>query len=164
MKTRLHRGALGNRANTSREVIRNYFLNDFFKNALQILSESAPSTGCLTAAADRIQALVYMHPLECDIPLVKRPRGIRDTASSGSMRKRARYAGDDRQQLQVTPARSAAAEMRKEKLTQKSSRWPMDYDTKIAHIALSGIDLDLDDGVKVNYERRSRLRKTGRTD
>ncbi|MEI3266271.1 MAG: hypothetical protein V8R85_03705 [Frisingicoccus sp.] len=28
-----------------------------------------------------------------------------------------------------------------------------DYDVKLAHIALSRIDIDLDDGVKVNYEK-----------
>ena len=28
-----------------------------------------------------------------------------------------------------------------------------DYDTKIAHAALSRIEIDLDDGVKANYEK-----------
>jgi hypothetical protein len=28
-----------------------------------------------------------------------------------------------------------------------------DYDAKLAHIALSRIEIDLDDGVKVNYEK-----------
>jgi cell division septal protein FtsQ len=46
----------------------------------------------------------------------------------------------------------AAAEKRKEKLT-KQLKEAKDYDTKIAHIALSRIDIDLDDGVKVNYEK-----------
>ena len=46
----------------------------------------------------------------------------------------------------------AAAQKRKEKLT-KQLKETKDYDVKIAHIALSRIDIDLDDGVKVNYEK-----------
>ena len=44
------------------------------------------------------------------------------------------------------------AEMDKEKL-QKQIKETKDYDAKIAHLALSRIDIDLDDGVKVNYEK-----------
>ena len=46
----------------------------------------------------------------------------------------------------------AKANKRKEKL-QKQLKETQDYDTKLAHIALSRIDIDLDDGVKVNYEK-----------
>ncbi len=46
----------------------------------------------------------------------------------------------------------AQAEKRKEKLI-KQLKEAKDYDTMIAHIALSRIDIDLDDGVKVNYEK-----------
>ena len=41
---------------------------------------------------------------------------------------------------------------RKEKL-QKQIKETKDYDAKVAHLALSRIDIDLDDGVKVNYEK-----------
>lgn len=44
------------------------------------------------------------------------------------------------------------ATKRKEKL-QKQIKETKDYDAKIAHLALSRIDIDLDDGVKVNYEK-----------
>ena len=46
----------------------------------------------------------------------------------------------------------AAAEKRKEKLT-KQLKETRDYDAKIAHLALARITIDLDDGVKVNYEK-----------
>lgn len=46
----------------------------------------------------------------------------------------------------------AAAEKRKEKLT-KQLKETKDYDEKIAHLALARIAIDLDDGVKVNYEK-----------
>lgn len=46
----------------------------------------------------------------------------------------------------------AAATKRKEKL-QKQLKECRDYDEKISHLALARIELDLDDGVKVNYEK-----------
>ena len=46
----------------------------------------------------------------------------------------------------------AVATKRKEKL-QKQLKECRDYDEMIAHLALSRIDLDLDDGVKVNYRK-----------
>ena len=46
----------------------------------------------------------------------------------------------------------AAATKRKEKL-QKQLKECREYDEKIAHLALSRIELDLDDGVKVNYRK-----------
>ena len=41
---------------------------------------------------------------------------------------------------------------RKEKL-QKQLKECREYDEKISHLALSRIELDLDDGVKVNYRK-----------
>ena len=41
---------------------------------------------------------------------------------------------------------------RKEKL-QKQLKECQEFDEKIGHLALSRIDIDLDDGVKVNYEK-----------
>lgn len=44
------------------------------------------------------------------------------------------------------------AAKRKEKL-QKQLKECRDYDEMLGHLALSRIELDLDDGVKVNYEK-----------
>ena len=41
---------------------------------------------------------------------------------------------------------------RKEKL-QKQLKETKDYDTLVAHLAHSRINIDLDDGVKINYEK-----------
>ena len=50
----------------------------------------------------------------------------------------------------------AASTKRKEKL-QKQLKECRDYDEMIAHLALSRIELDLDDGVKVNYRKLQTL-------
>lgn len=46
----------------------------------------------------------------------------------------------------------AVATKRKEKLV-KQLKECKDYDALVAHIAFSKIDIDLDDGVKVNYRK-----------
>lgn len=46
----------------------------------------------------------------------------------------------------------AAASKCKDKLA-KQLKECREYDEKISHLALSRIELDLDDGVKVNYEK-----------
>ena len=46
----------------------------------------------------------------------------------------------------------AQATKRREKLT-KQLKECREYDEKLAHLALSRIELDLDDGVKVNYRK-----------
>ena len=44
------------------------------------------------------------------------------------------------------------SENRKEKL-QRQLKETKEYDEKIAHLALSRIEIDLDDGVKTNYDK-----------
>ena len=46
----------------------------------------------------------------------------------------------------------SGATKRKEKLV-KQLKETKEYDEKIAHLALARIAIDLDDGVKVNYEK-----------
>ena len=46
----------------------------------------------------------------------------------------------------------ARATKRREKLV-KQLKEARDYDAKIAHVALSRVEIDLDDGVKINYEK-----------
>ncbi|MDO4548631.1 MAG: hypothetical protein Q4D04_11065, partial [Clostridia bacterium] len=54
---------------------------------------------------------------------------------------------------QLSVAREiSAAQKRKDKLVRQLKE-TKDYDARIAHLALSRIDIDLDDGVKVNYEK-----------
>lgn len=55
--------------------------------------------------------------------------------------------------IQLITAREVSlATKRKEKL-QKQLKECREYDEKIGHLALARIELDLDDGVKVNYRK-----------
>lgn len=146
--------ALGNKGDTSRDVIRNYFLNDFFKDHCQTYSVTGSGKRPIywlfdSGKANGFKALVYMH------------RWTADTV--GNLRveylhrmQRVYEKEIERMQDTIDNARDsrevARATKRREKLV-KQLKEARDYDAKIAHVALSRVEIDLDDGVKVNYEK-----------
>ena len=141
--------ALGNKGKTSREVIRNYFLNDFIKDHIKKYQKRPIYWLFDSGKQNGFKALVYMH------------RWNEDTV--GHLRveylhKMQRVYEKEIERMQEIIDNSkdnkeiSAANKRKEKL-RKQLKETKDYDAKIAHIALSRIDIDLDDGVKVNYDK-----------
>ena len=58
--------ALGNRGNTSREVIRNYFLNDFYKDHLKIYQKRPIYWLFDSGKQNGFKALIYMHRYDQD--------------------------------------------------------------------------------------------------
>ena len=141
--------ALGNRGNNSREIIRNYFLKDFFKDHCKIYQKRPIYWLFDSGKQNGFKALIYLH------------RYTPDTI--GNLRvdylhkmQRVYESEIDRMQDMIDHSTNtrevAAATKRKEKL-QKQLKECRDYDEMIAHLALSRIELDLDDGVKVNYEK-----------
>lgn len=141
--------ALGNKGNSSREVIRNYFLNDFIKDHIKTYKKRPIYWLFDSGKQNGFKALIYLHRYNAD--------------TIGNLRvdylhKMQRIYESEMERLQYTiengtNAREvAAATKRKEKL-QKQLKECRDYDEKISHLALARIELDLDDGVKVNYEK-----------
>ena len=146
--------ALGNKGNTSREIIRNYFLNDFFKDHCQTYSVTGSGKRPIywlfdSGKQNGFKAIIYLHRYNAD--------------TVGNLRidylhRMQRIYESEIERMQdtidhVANARDvAAAKKRKEKL-QKQLKECREYDEKIAHLALSRIELDLDDGVKVNYRK-----------
>ena len=141
--------ALGNKGNSSREVIRNYFLTDFIKDHIKTYKKRPIYWLFDSGKQNGFKALIYLHRYNAD--------------TIGNLRvdylhKMQRIYESEMERLQYTiengtNAREvAAATKRKEKL-QKQLKECRDYDEKISHLALARIELDLDDGVKVNYEK-----------
>lgn len=141
--------ALGNKGNTCRDVIRNYFLNDFFKDHCKIYQKRPIYWLFDSGKQNGFKALVYMHRWNAD--------------TIGNMRveylhriQRTYEKEIEREQDTIDNTTNnrdrAAATKRKEKLL-KQLKEAKDYDAKVAHLALSRPDIDLDDGVKVNYEK-----------
>ena len=146
--------ALGNKGSTSREVIRNYFVNDFFKDHCQTYSVTGSGKRPIywlfdSGKQNGFKALVYLHRYTPDTI---------GTLRVDYLHKMQRVYESEINRMQdmmdhTTNAReAAAASKRKDKLT-KQLKECRDYDEKISHLALSRIALDLDDGVKVNYRK-----------
>lgn len=141
--------ALGNKGASSREVIRNYFLRDFYTDHLKVYQKRPIYWLFDSGKRNGLKALIYMHRYNADtignlrVDYLHRMERIYESEM-------------DRMQDMIDNSGNArevtAASKRKEKL-QKQLKECQEYDEKIGHLALSRIEIDLDDGVKVNYEK-----------
>ncbi len=146
--------ALGNKGKTSREVIRNYFLNDFFKDHCQTYSVTGSGKRPIywlfdSGKQNGFKALVYMHRYDENtignlrIDYLHRMERVYDN----EIARMQDIIDNSEVAREVTQATK-----RREKL-QKQLKECKEYDERIAHLALARIPIDLDDGVKVNYEK-----------
>ena len=141
--------ALGNKGNSSCEKIRNYFINDFFKDHCKVYQKRPIYWLFDSGKADGFKALVYMHRYNEDtignlrIDYLHRMQRVYENEII-RMQETIENSNDARE---VT-----AASKRKDKLV-KQLKETKEYDEKIAHLALARIAIDLDDGVNVNYEK-----------
>ena len=146
--------ALGNKGNTSREVIRNYFLNDFFKDHCNTYSVTGSGKRPIywlfdSGKQNGFKALIYMHRYDADT--VGRVR-------TDYLHKAQKYVETAMQSAQYTidNATSASEKSRATKAVTKYTKQLAEmkiYDEAIAHVANQRIEIDLDDGVKVNYAK-----------
>jgi len=146
--------ALGNKGDTSRDIIRNYFLNDFFKDHCNTYSVTGSGKRPIywlfdSGKQNGFKALVYLHRYNADtignvrVDYLYRMQRVYES-EIGRMQDMIDNSKNSREVSQATK--------RKEKL-QKQLKECREYDEKIGHLALSRIELDLDDGVKVNYRK-----------
>ncbi len=146
--------ALGNKGNTSREVIRNYFLNDFFKDHCNTYSVTGSGKRPIywlfdSGKQNGFKALIYMHRYDADT--VGRVR-------TDYLHKAQKYVETAMQSAQYTidNATSASEKSKATKAVTKYTKQLAEmkiYDEAIAHVANQRIKIDLDDGVKVNYAK-----------
>lgn len=140
---------LGNKGKTSHEVIRNYFLTDFIKDHIKTYQKRPIYWLFDSGKQNGFKALVYMHRWNADtignvrVEYLHRIQRVYEKEIT-RMQEIIDNSNDNKEISNATK--------RKEKL-QKQIKETKDYDAKIAHLALSRIDIDLDDGVKVNYEK-----------
>ena len=142
-------GALGGKGNSSREAIRSYFLKDFFKDHCKTYQKRPIYWLFDSGKQNGFKALIYLH------------RYTPDTIGNlrvDYLHKMQRVYESEINRMQdmidhSTNAREVAASTKRKEKLQKQLKECRDYDEMIAHLALSRIELDLDDGVKVNYEK-----------
>ena len=146
--------ALGNRGSSSREIIRNYFLNDFFKDHCQTYSVTGSGKRPIywlfdSGKQNGFKALIYLHRYNVDtignlrVDYLHRMQRVYES-EIGRMQDMIDHSTNAREVGQATK--------RRDKLT-KQLKECREYDEKLAHLALSRIELDLDDGVKSNYRK-----------
>ena len=141
--------ALGGKGDSSREIIRNYFLKDFFKDHCKTYQKRPIYWLFDSGKQDGFKALIYLHRYTPDtignlrVDYLHKMQRVYES-EIGRMQDMIDHS---------TNAREVAASTKRKEKLQKQLKECRDYDEMIAHLALSRIELDLDDGVKVNYEK-----------
>ena len=141
--------ALGNKGDTSREVIRNYFLSDFFKDHEKIYQKRPIYWLFDSGKQNGFKALVYMHRWNADT--------IGNVRAEYRERMQKKLDSEQERMDAIIEGSSLArditrAQKQKEKL-RKQAKECADYAQKLSHLANYRLDIDLDDGVKVNYRK-----------
>ena len=140
--------ALGNKGKTSRETIREYFVNDFMADHMRIYQKRPIYWVFDSGKANGFKALVYMHRYNSDTVAKVRVDYLHNIQKSIEQAKlSAEYLRDN-----GSGAEKAKATKLITKYTKQLAEIHL-YDEAMAHIASQRIEIDLDDGVKVNYEK-----------
>ena len=140
---------LGNKGDTSREVIRNYFIKDFYADHLKVYQKRPIYWLFDSGKQNGFKALIYMHRYDADT--VGRVR-------TDYLHRAQKYVETAMQSAQYTIDNAASAS-EKSKATKAVTKYTKQlaemkiYDEAIAHVANQRIEIDLDDGVKVNYAK-----------
>ena len=139
--------ALGGKG-SAREVIRNYFISDFYKDHLKTYQKRPIYWLFDSGKKGGFKALIYMHRYQPDTIARIRTDYVHEqqsryrTAIADLQQRMGGASTGDRVKLtkQLTKLEAQAEEIRT-------------YEEKIHHLADQMIPIDLDDGVKVNYAK-----------
>lgn len=139
--------ALGGKG-TSREVIRTYFLKDFFKEHCQTYKKRPIYWLFDSGKKNGFKCLVYMHRYQPD--LLARIRTDYVHEQQERYRAQIGYANDAL--VSVERGERVRLDKRIKKLNDQLKE-TIAYEEKLHHLADQMIKIDLDDGVKVNYAK-----------
>ena len=139
--------ALGGKG-TPRQVIRSYFLNDFYADHLKIYQKRPIYWLFDSGKKNGFKCLIYMHRYQPDTIARIRTDYVHEQQE--------RY----RSQIQmIEDAMQTASTSERVKLSKQLTKFKdqalelQKYEEKIHHLADQAIAIDLDDGVKVNYAK-----------
>ena len=139
--------ALGGKG-AARDVIRNYFLNDFYADHLKVYQKRPIYWLFDSGKKNGFKCLIYMHRYQPDTIARIRTDYIHEQQS------RYRTAIADLEQRISGASTSERVKLSKQltKLQDQAEELRV-YEEKIHHLADQMIKIDLDDGVKVNYAK-----------
>ena len=139
--------ALGGKG-TPREVIRSYFLNDFYADHVKIYQKRPIYWMFDSGKKNGFKALIYMHRYQPD--LLARMRT--DYVHEQQERYRTQMQAIEDNINIASPSDRVKLNKQFEKLRAQSLEIGV-FEEKIHHLADMMISIDLDDGVKVNYAK-----------
>ena len=140
--------ALGGEGKPARDVIRSYFLKDFFKDHCQIYKKRPIYWMFDSGKKNGFKCLIYMHRYTPDTVARIRTEYIHPQ----QQRYRSQIEFCESQLDSASGSQRMALQKRVKKL-QDQLKEASDYEQEIAHYAEQMIAIDLDDGVKVNYAK-----------
>lgn len=139
--------SLGGRG-TSREVIRQYFLKDFYKDHCQTYKKRPIYWQFDSGKKNGFKCLIYMHRYQPD--LLARIRT--DYVHEQQERYRAQIGYVEDELAGAEGGQRVALQKRSKKLRDQLAETAA-FEEKLHHLADQMIKIDLDDGVKVNYAK-----------
>ncbi|MDD6257118.1 BREX-1 system adenine-specific DNA-methyltransferase PglX [Methanobrevibacter boviskoreani] len=142
-------GALNKKGKTSREIIRNYFLKDFFKDHVKTYQKCPIYWQFDSGKQDGFKCLIYMH--RYDSNTVARIRTDYLHKTQKAMEENLNNCNNIIENSDIK-SEVKEAEKSKNKLIKQLDEIK-EYDEILAHIANQKIEIDLDDGVKINYQK-----------
>ena len=140
--------ALGGSGKPARDVIRTYFLKDFYKDHCQIYKKRPIYWMFDSGKKNGFKCLIYMHLYTPD--MIARIRTEYVFAQQQRYRSQIEFAES---QLDSASGSQRMVLQKRIKKLQDQLKEISDYEQEIAHFAEQMISIDLDDGVKVNYAK-----------
>lgn len=139
--------ALGGKGNPL-DVIRSYFLNDFYADHCKIYQKRPIYWLFDSGKKNGFKALIYMHRYQPDLLARMRTDYVHEQQA------RYRTAIDDLERRIAGASTSERVKLNKQLNKLKDQDIELrSYEEKVHHLADQMIDIDLDDGVKVNYAK-----------
>ena len=145
---------LDNKGKSAREVLRNYFLNDFYKDHCNTYSVTGSGKRPIywlfdSGKANGFKCLIYVHRYNPDI--VGRIRTEYLHRAQAAI-EQAMYTSERIRDNSNSGSEKSSATKRIAKYTKQLAEIKQ-YDEAMAHVANQRIAIDLDDGVKANYAK-----------
>lgn len=139
--------ALGGKGQST-EVIRNYFLNDFYNDHVKMYQKRPIYWLFDSGKKNGFKALIYMHRYQPDTIARMRTDYVHEQQA------RYRTVIADLEHRIVSATTSERVKLNKQLIKLQAQAVEIrEYEEKIHHLADQMIQIDLDDGVKVNYAK-----------
>ena len=142
-------GALSKTNKPSRNIIRDYLLKNFFNDHKKTYKKCPIYWQFSSGKQNGFNCLVYMHRYEPSLVARIRTDYLHKTQKAIEQR-----IENNNNIINNSSSKQEVAKANKEKAKlQKQLKETQEYDEVLSHIANQNIEIDLDDGVKVNYAK-----------